>query len=236
MGSACLFYAIQPSSALLSDINHDLVETFIAVRDHPRAVYNALSRIPLGRDSYYQVRKLDPSSINLPNRASRFIFLNRFAFNGLYRTNLKGEFNVPYSHSRTGDLPTWSELYAASKALKNAGIYCSDFEKSLKATKKGDFVYLDPPYALLGRRVFRQYGPGSFELEDLERLSESLRTMNKRGVKFVLSYAYCKEAIGAFGEWNTRKILVQRNISGFSKHRRRAAELLISNIPLGNSM
>jgi DNA adenine methylase len=229
MGSACLFFEIQPKKAIITDLNHDLIRTFEAVRDHPQAVWNRISKIPLGKESYYNIRKKRLVDMNSVDAAASFIFLNRFCFNGLYRTNDAGIFNVPYGSTGTGVIPTAGALRAVSKALLTCTIKCTDFEKTLKLTERGDFVYLDPPYAVANRRVFRQYGPGSFGLEDLQRLADELAAMDHRGVKFLLSYALCPEAEQFFQSWPHKKIYIQRNIAGFASHRRREGELLVSN-------
>lgn len=229
MGSACLFFELRPKSAVLADINDDLIRTFLAVRDHPQAVSNRLGKIPLGQRSYYTIRKQRLANLAAEDAAARFIFLNRFCFNGLYRTNEAGGFNVPYGSSGTGQLPTVAELRSVAKALRFCTITRADFEETLERTKAGDFVYLDPPYAVGNRRVFRQYGPSSFGLHDLQRLADALASMDNRGVKFVLSYASCAEALEFFKRWPRRKIYIQRNIAGFATHRRRAGEVLISN-------
>lgn len=231
MGSASLFFAANPSAAILSDINHELVNTFISVRDHPRAVYNRLVIIPKGKRSYKKLRKIDLASLDPLDRAARFIFLNRYCFNGIYRTNRKGVFNVPYSSSRTGDLPAWDIFLAAARLLKSADIVCEDFESVVNShVREGDFVYLDPPYAVENRRIFRQYGPQTFGLDDLKRMNDALETIDKRGAKFVLSYAYSPEAIRYFQNWERRKVFTLRNVSGFAEHRRMAAELVFTNI------
>ena len=229
MGSACLFFKLQPTNALLSDINDDLIRTFLAVRDHPQAVANGLAKIPKGERSYYTIRERPLTDLDPVDAAARFIFLNRFCFNGLYRTNKVGHFNVPYGSGRTGQLPTASELRSVAKALRLCIIERSDFEKSLETTKQGDFVYIDPPYAVGNRRIFRQYGPSSFGLQDLQRLAKCLVSMDERGVKFVMSYALCAEILRFFGRWSYRSVYVPRNIAGFAKHRRRAREVIISN-------
>jgi DNA adenine methylase len=234
MGSACLFFELQPKNALLTDINNDLIRTFLAVRDHPRAVANRLAKIPRGKRSYYSLRNQQLSKLDGIDAAARFIFLNRFCFNGLYRTNEAGRFNVPYASSGTGGLPTCDELCTIAKSLSCCTIKRSDFEKILEQTQSGDFVYLDPPYAVGNRRIFRQYGPSSFGLDDLQRLADCLTRMDKRGVKFLLSYAYCPEALETFKHWPQRKIFIQRNIAGFATDRRRAAEFLISNAQATN--
>jgi DNA adenine methylase len=230
MGSACLFFALQPPKALLADINSDLVRTFTAVQNHPRAVWNRLVKIPLGKRSYYRLRKSRTPADCPCDAAARFIFLNRFCFNGLYRTNTQGEFNVPYGSAGTGRVPTVGELVRAGTALHSAEIKCADFEETLAETKAGDFVYLDPPYAVENRRVFRQYGPQTFGLNDMSRLASELEALNRKGVAFILSYAFCREGLEHFSRWPRRKLFVQRNIAGFADCRRTAAELLISNL------
>lgn len=229
MGSACLFFHLQPKRAILTDINTNLVRTFIAVRDHPRAVWNRLSKIPLGKLSYYSIRRSRLQDLDDLDAAANFIFLNRFCFNGLYRTNQKGIFNVPFGSSDIGRLPYAFELQAASRSLRNCKIIASDFEVVLRKAQAGDFVYLDPPYAVGNRRVFRQYDPSSFGLQDIYRLAQSLTDLDRKEVAFVLSYAYCKEALEFFRDWPQRRFFVQRNIAGFATNRRRAAELLVSN-------
>jgi DNA adenine methylase len=232
VGSAALFFAIRPSRALLTDINPDLIETFAQIRDEPAKVHKRLVRLPLGRESYYILRAKDPASLKPADRAARFIFLNRFCFNGLYRTNMRGAFNVPYSPAKTGNLPSWQHLLACSRLLANVDLRPGDFEKTvLENVKAKDFVYLDPPYAVQNRRVFRQYGPDTFGISDLKRLSAVLDEIHSRGAHFVLSYAWCREANQAFKNWPTRRVYTQRNIAGFVRHRRRAAELIVSNVP-----
>jgi len=236
MGSAVLFFAIEPSKAILSDINSDLVDTFCAVRNHPRAIHNRLLRFPLGEESYYRIRKEDAVRLPALDRAARFIYLNRFCFNGLYRTNKKGHFNVPYASAKTGRLPTLDELYKTATILSHAEIKGKDFEEVLQDVQPQDFVYMDPPYAVKNRRIFRQYGPDCFGLEDLHRLASALPLLDQCGATFLVSYALCREALEVFDRWHIIRIRTQRSIAGFSKHRRKAIEILVSNreLPAGN--
>jgi len=230
-GSAVLFFAIKPPKAVLSDSNGELIRALKSVRDAPEEVYEALGDLPRGKESFYRIRKLNPESLDRIERVARFIFLNRFCFNGLYRTNVKGEFNVPFARSGTGDFPIKAAFLKSASALRRAVIREGDFERILsEVVQRGDFVYLDPPYAVGNRRVFRQYGPHSFGLEDLARLQRTLTEIDARGAKFVLSYAWCTEATATFSGWTHRRVYTQRNIAGFSEHRRKAAELLVSNI------
>ena len=231
MGSACLFFAVQPRRAVLGDTNGELVRTFKAVRNDPAAVFHFLR--PLRRDPqfYYAVRRSWREEQNSARFAARFIYLNRLCFNGIYRTNVLGEFNVPYGGNSTGAFPSLVHLNQISAALQGARICRSDFEQVLSTARCGDFVYLDPPYSVANRRIFKQYGPAVFGRADLERLASCLRQLDARGVEFVLSYALCEEALRLFKKWNLRRRTTMRNVSGFAKHRRQAVELIATNIP-----
>jgi DNA adenine methylase len=230
MGSASLFFAVRPPRAVLSDLNQELVQTFRQVRRHPRRVAHALELLPNTREDYYKVRNLDVAILSSPERAARFIYLNRFCFNGLYRTNLSGQFNVPYGRPKNDNRPNASELLQCSAQLRKATIVAGDFEDIVRTNvRRHDIVYLDPPFAVGSRRVFKEYNGRAFATDDLIRLSSLLYYIDQCGAKFVLSYAACAEATKLFNSWHVAKILVQRNIAGFAHHRRKSFELIISN-------
>ena len=127
-------------------------------------------------------------------RAARFIYLNRFCFNGINRTNLLGHFNVPYSGNRSGSLPQDNIFRTCAKRLKTARFVKGDFENVLQHARKGDLVYMDPPYAVRARRVFREYDPSTFTSEDITRLRGWMEKLNAKGINFVVSYAESDEA------------------------------------------
>jgi DNA adenine methylase len=231
VGSAALFFALRPKVALLSDINPELMATYRTVRSRSQQVAAALQVSPRTKASYLRLRRTKPDGLSSVARAVRFVFLNRYCFNGLYRTNAAGTFNVPYAPTATGSLPTSGQLSRVAATLRRAELLCGDFEALLTAeVEKGDFVYLDPPFAVANRRVFRQYGPQVFGTRDLERLAGLLDLLDRRGATFVVSYAYCREALTYFDGWTHRRVLTQRNIAGFVGSRREAAELIISNV------
>lgn len=230
-GSAALFFAISPRRALLGDLNDDLVRTFHAVAKDPQAVSEALTRLRPGRENYYTVRAVRPRTLAAYERAARFIYLNRFCFNGLYRTNVLGEFNVPFGKPKTDNVPTLAQLESCARLLRRASIIRADFRKTLARVREGDFVYLDPPYAVASRRVFVEYGKSVFAGDDLEDLGGLLATISRRGAKFLVSYADCREARDAFGPWPHRRIPVRRHMAGFSGARRTQYELYASNCP-----
>lgn len=232
MGSACLFFQLRPERAVLSDSNDQLVELFQVVRDRPAEVHERLSAIPRTQARYYKERAKDPGRMKPLNRAVRFLYLNRNCFNGLYRTNNSGRFNVPYAgpKRRVGGYPSAEELAIAAATLEVAQIEQGDFDSIVrKVVAPGDLVYLDPPYAVANRRVFKQYGPQIFGLDDLQRLKCLLDHIDEVGSDFVVSYADCPEAREAFQGWRIVETSTRRNISGFSKHRRIDSELIVTN-------
>ena len=230
-GSGALFFALQPDSAVVSDINGELIEALEMVRKCPKDIHGLLTEMAHNKEEYYRVRSQDKASLDARSRATRFIYLNRYCFNGLYRTNLAGQFNVPFAASRTGGIPTLEVFIANANSLSKARLIRGDFDSVVrKELQAGDFVYLDPPYAVANRRIFRQYGPQTFGLEDLETLGALLKHIDASGAKFLLSYADCKESRLLGAPWHHRRVYTQRNIAGFQRHRRRAAETLITNI------
>lgn len=230
-GSACLFFHIQPREAVLGDLNYELISTMRAVQRDPLLVLECLRRLKRGKRSYYKLRAIDPFDLSEAELAARFIFLNRYCFNGLYRTNAKGRFNVPWGPQKRDRGIDETLIVQASDVLQGASLLHADFEKTLAYAAPGDFVYLDPPYVVRTRRVFCEYLPGTFNNDDLSRLSSVLSTLDGRGVRFLITYGDSPEARGLLAYWNPRRIRTRRNIAGFVGSRREAYELIATNIP-----
>lgn len=230
-GSACLFFALRPNKAILGDLNPELISTYIEVKYRLNAVLNELAKLtPWDKEEYVRLRSLDTATLEPHVRAARFIYLNRFCFNGIYRTNLKGQFNVPYSGDRCGAIPQDEVFLQCSRRLRRAHFVRGDFEKILIHAKKGDLVYMDPPYAVKARRVFREYDPSTFTHDDITRLRSWMVRMNKAGIDFVVSYAESEEADVLKRGFSYEMVAVRRNVAGFAAYRVMTNELLISNI------
>jgi DNA adenine methylase len=230
-GSACLFFAIRPPKALLGDLNPELIATYIEVKYRIAEVLKKLESLgTANKKEYKRLRSLDTATLTPTARAARFIYLNRFCFNGIYRTNLLGKFNVPYSGYGCGELPKDELFRKCSRRLQKARFMNADFEKVLRQATKGDLVYMDPPYAVRARRVFREYDPSTFMHEDITRLRSWMERLHRMGISFVVSYAESDEADILKRDFSYETIAVRRNIAGFAAHRAWTNELLISNI------
>lgn len=229
-GSACLFFSIKPPKAILGDLNPELIATYIEVKYRIGEVLQELGKIGSpDKKEYNRLRSIDIGTLSPPARAARFIYLNRFCFNGIYRTNLNGQFNVPYSGKGCGEMPLAEVFRKCSSRLRNTRFMNNDFEKVLQEAKKGDFVYMDPPYAVRARRVFCQYDPSTFTHSDITRLRSWMERLNRRHISFVVSYAESEEADVLKNGFSYEIFAVRRNISGFAAHRAWVNELLISN-------
>lgn len=228
-GSACLFFGLQPQHALLGDINKELIATYREVKERVDLVIEALHEHKRGRDEYTRLRDADLACITDPCRAARFIYLNRFCFNGLYRTNRSGRFNVPYGGDKAGNVPSDKALRECSEMLQKADLISGDFADTLESVREGDFVYMDPPFAVSSRRVFSEYDSAVFGWKEVQHLRAYMDMLALLDIPFLVSYAECEEARFLLRGFHTQTVTVRRNIAGFAAKRVLSRELLISN-------
>ncbi|WP_456291713.1 DNA adenine methylase [Pseudomonas sp. AK106] len=233
-GSACLYFSLRPTKAVLSDINKELIISYKTIKKDSKKITERLLGAEKCKNEYLRLRELDPSSLDEIERSYRFIYLNRFCFNGVYRTNREGKFNVPMG-SKTGNLPTPGKISDCAKALKGARLIYGDFKKTLKYIEQGDFVYLDPPYTKEGAKNRGEYGHGSFDYQDIPTLISYLEKIDEKGAYFLLSYS-CDNALLDLlpSRWNKLELSVNRHVAGFKQHRSIAKEVLVANYELAS--
>ena len=200
LGGGAVFFSLRIKPAILSDINKELVNAYIQVRDNPTLILDRLMTMTVDSRNYYEVRNLEPR--DKIQKAVRFLYLNRTAFGGIYRLNGKGKFNVPYGNYERGTEILWKDelLIRASAALQGADIRCSDFEKPLDRAKEGDLVYCDPTYTTMhNNNGFRRYNEKSFSWADQERLAEACHKAASRGATIIVSNAWHEEIECLYG-------------------------------------
>lgn len=228
VGSAVLFLKLNAQEALLGDLNSDLIGAYETIRDKPKALWTRISAMSQQEDFYYELRATNPKSLSKIGRAARFIYLNRFCFNGVYRTNKSGEFNVARGKGNLY-IPSLDVFLDFSQNLKRTQLSCIDFEAQVNKAKKNDFLYLDPPYALGEKRDRGEYGPNTFRETDEDRLIKSILRASDRGANVLLSYSPSKNIIKNLKGWNIHNLSVMRNVAGFADSRKKANEILVSN-------
>ena len=239
-GGALLFHMLTERNGQkcsISDLNSDLVLSYITIRDRIDGLITSLKNHERNyqKDSksyYYSVRKSNPRSAI--EKTSRLLFLNRTCFNGLYRVNSKGKFNVPLGKYTNPNIVNEENLRAVSSILQasKVSIKCRDFEAVLSDAKKGDLVYFDPPYQPVSTTAnFTSYTNKNFSFDDLNRLAELCNNLDAKGCKVLLSNSDSDDVSELFSKkpWKVSKIQANRSINSDSKKRTGHFELLIKN-------
>jgi DNA adenine methylase len=239
-GGALLFHILTDKNGQkcsISDLNSDLVLAYTTIRDRIDALITSLKNHEKNyqKDSesyYYTIRESNPRSEI--EKTSRLIFLNRTCFNGLYRVNSKGKFNVPLGKYSNPNIVNEENIRAVSHILQSSrtAIKCRDFEAVLRDAKKGDLIYFDPPYQPVSATSnFTSYTTKDFTYDDLIRLAELCLKLDSRGCNVLLSNSDSQEVADIFAKnpWKITRIAANRSINSNSKKRTGHFELLIKN-------
>lgn len=227
LGSGAVYFHLQPQESILSDINNELVSTYKAIQENYNQVLKHLKKHHSNHceDYYYQIRSRRTRSIY--TRAARMLYLNRACWNGLYRVNLKGEFNVPIG-TKTNILFDIKNFESTSHALRGAKILNCDFEKAIDLAGRNDFVFVDPPYTVKHNcNGFIKYNENLFSWKDQLRLRDCIDRAVSRGSKVLLLNAAHESILDLYDDFE-KVILSRKNaISGDSKYRGKYEEAAI---------
>ncbi|MEH1825628.1 MAG: DNA adenine methylase [Nostoc sp.] len=233
LGGGAVFFYLQPSTAILTDINAELINTYCCVRDHVEELISLLKehKIRHNKDYYYSVRNRSFGSDI--EKAARFIYLNKTCFNGLYRVNSQGKFNVPLGRYENPNICHENLLIVASEALSYAEIQQADFTEVLNhATSSDDFVFFDPPYhPISDTSYFTAYSQNCFSKKDQELLRDTCAELASRGVKVMVCNSDSEFIQKIYTDINfeTYKIKATRSINSNTKNRGMIDELLITS-------
>jgi DNA adenine methylase len=230
-GGSVFFGATIGGQAYLSDLNAELIETYIQIRNSVEEVRRILEAHVNTREHYYAVRASNPP--DSASRAARFIYLNQTSYNGIYRVNLQGQYNVPYGNPTKPPLSNVKHLLAVSQKLQGAVIDVSDFEAITDRVRAGDFVFLDPPYTVAhNNNGFVKYNQKLFSFEDQTRLSVVVDEVRKRGAYYLLTNA-AHDSIATLFEKGDRKLEFTRgnSVGGSQAKRGSATEYVFTNVP-----
>jgi len=236
IGGGALFFALQPTNATISDSNKQLIDCYKTVRDHIDELIKSLEQHENEEEYYYKIRDWDRDSTcqekPLIEQASRIIFLNKTCFNGLFRVNSSGQFNVPFGRYKNPNIVDEAVLRAVNKYLNNneINILQGDFETVVKEAKKGDFIYFDPPYDPISNTAsFTGYDVNGFNRDDQERLKATFDVLDKKGCYILLSNSYTQFIRDLYIGYNSVKISAIRAINSDGSKRGRVDEILVKN-------
>ena len=238
LGGGALFFALARKGYLknriyLSDLNHNLMDAYIGVRDHLDSVINLLKHHKLNHseDHYYGIRAVVPNE--LVHRAARIIYLNKTCFNGIYRENSKGEFNVPMGRYQNPQICDEQNLRSVSQALQHVELSTRNFESIAHQARIGDVVYFDPPYLPISQTSdFTSYFRAGFGLEDHEKLAETCRSLAKRGVHVIASNSRSEILCELYDDFFIYELYANRLVNSKAARRGRIPEALIASFPI----
>jgi DNA adenine methylase len=237
LGGGAVFFALEPSHAVINDLNWDVINAYLQIQNHPEELIQSLKKYKNDQKCFYNARSLDRnqkkfSGLSDLKKAARFIYLNRTCYNGLSRVNSRGEFNTPFGRYKNPVICDEDNIRCISQYL-NSGritISCLDFKEAVKRAKKGDFIYFDPPYDVIDNHAsFTSYNRGGFGQEQQKELKEVCVGLDKRGVKFMLSNSYTAFIKQLYSQFSEIEVKASRNINSKGKERGPVSEILVRN-------
>ncbi len=232
IGGGSVFFSLNTEKkAFLSDCNRDLINTYQKVKNEPLKVIRFLKKFPKNKEGYYSVRGEVFKSAS--ERAAQFIYLNKTSFNGIYRVNSSGKYNVPYGNKSFESEPLFELILSCSSQLKNCTLCVQDFDLAIKSIKKDDLVYLDPPYTIThNNNGFVKYNEKLFSNIDQYRLVDFIKKVREKGAYYILSNACHPDVKNIYGRFNDKVLTLKRRslISGSNSGRGLYKEFLFTNI------
>lgn len=237
IGGGALFFKLHAEGrvkkSFLNDNNQELITAYQVIKENPSVLIEELSstRYKNDKDTFYKIRSEEPK--DRVKTIARMIYLNKTAFNGLYRLNLKGKFNVPFGRYTNPKILDKENLLAVSKALQTDEITCNDFKDAVKKARKGDFVYFDPPYQPISETSsFTTYTGTPFTENDQKRLADCFKELDKKGCLLMLSNSYTSLIKNLYKDFNQTTVMASRAISCKGEGRGKIKELVITNYPV----
>ncbi|QUL99287.1 MAG: DNA adenine methylase [Candidatus Fermentithermobacillus carboniphilus] len=230
VGGGAVFFHLLPPKAILIDSNEELINFYLVVRNNLEELLSDLKKHKNTSEYYYSIRALDPQVLSPVERASRFLYLNKTAYNGLWRVNSQGKHNVPFGRYKNLKIVDEPNLRLVSAALKSAEILCDDFSRVLDFARAGTFVYLDPPYYPLSDTAnFTSYTADAFGAQDQERLAGVFKELDKRGCLVMLSNSDTPFIRQLYSGYDIQVVYARRAINCRADRRGPITELVIRN-------
>lgn len=229
IGGGAVYFHLSPQIAKISDSNKELIDTYKVIKNNPQEVINHIKTFERSKEFYYSIRNKKYSTES--EEAARFIYLNQMSFNGLYRVNQKGEYNVPYGYRDKYQFD-YDNLLRVSSLLKNTQITHQDFKESIANINSNDLVFLDPPYTVThNSNGFIHYNKKLFSLTDQYNLSDAIRTIKSVGAYYILTNA-AHQTIREIFDNGDKMYEIDRAslIGGKNAKRGNYAELILTNI------
>lgn len=238
LGAGAVLFSLLPGKAIINDLNSELINVYKVIKEQPDELIKLLKEHTdnNNKEYFYQIRELDRQagyeSLSNVFKASRTIYLNKTAYNGLYRVNKAGQFNTPWGSYKkprildTDNILTMSEYFNSNEIE----ILNVDYKNALNSVSKGDFVYLDPPYLPISpSSAFTAYTSNGFGTKEQEELKKTCDVLDKQGVKFLLSNSYHPFLLDLYKDYNIKTVKARRSVNSQGHKRGKIKEILVYN-------
>lgn len=233
VGGGALLFELMPEHAIIADINPDIINAYQIIKNNVNKLIRSLQDYINTEEFYYKIRSENHYKLPPIQRASHFIYLNKTCYNGLYRVNSKGKFNVPYGRYKTPKIVDKENLRAVSEYLNSSNtiILCQHYKETILLAQKGDFIYLDPPYHPLNNTSsFTKYSKEDFTIEDQIELSNTFKELDNKGCYVLLSNSNTQFILNLYENYNIQKVKATRAINcKASRRKQEYYEVLIKN-------
>lgn len=236
LGGGALFFELKPTFAIVNDINSEIINLYLVIKNNVELLIKELKDYKNTSEYFYYIRNMDRNkdfkNLSPITRAARVLYLNKTCYNGLYRVNSKGEFNVPFGFYKSPNIIDVNNLFEVSLFLNRNSIELlnTDFEKSLQSIRADDFVYFDPPYEpIVASSNFTNYTPFGFNRNEQIRLKKICDKLNNMNVKFLLSNSESSFIMELYKNYKIEIVQASRNINSIGSRRSKINEVLIRN-------
>ncbi len=230
LGGGAFYFHLKPAESIIADLNEELIHCYKTVRDDTDALIQQLKTLKYSKEDYYDMRSRDPNKMDHINRAARTIYLNRTGFNGLYRVNKSGKFNVPIGRYSNPLICDEKNLRACADLLRTSCIESVSFEDAVRKAKAGDFVYFDPPYIPISETsYFTSYQSGRFSIADQEKLFNVFKELTKKEVFSMLSNSSVPWIHKTYKEFKIDLVSANRMINSKAAARVAVEEVIVTN-------
>lgn len=237
LGGGAVFFHLQPHKAVVNDINEELMNLYQVIKNNVEDLIEDLKKHKNEPDYFYKIRELDRdiqkyNELTPVERASRIHYLNKTCYNGLFRVNSQGQFNVPFGRYKNPNIVNETTLRAVSNYFNTANIIfkCCDFEEAVKGCRKSSFIYFDPPYdPISDTSSFTGYDKGGFDKAEQKRLKDLCDNLNNRGVKFLLSNSQTQFILDLYKDYRIEIVQAKRTINSKGNKRGEVNEVLVMN-------
>ncbi len=230
IGGGAVFFSNDFENAVIGDVNEELINTYSVIKNNVEELIKLLKKHHNDKEYYYQLRAKDINDFTPVEKASRFIYMNKTCFNGLYRVNKKGQFNVPFGRYKSPLICDEENLRAVNFKLINTEIICDDFEKIVSNAKSNDLIYFDPPYVPVSSTSnFVSYNKDGFSWKEQIRLRDVYKEQTEKGVYCILSNSFTPEVLELYSKFNIDTVKAGRAINSKADGRGKIKEVIVTN-------